>query len=222
MIGIIGGLSPYSTALFYEMLMEEGRKRLGREPEAIIYSLSFTEMCNLLSAKNFEKARDLLERAFSSLVKAGAKIIAMPANTPHIIIDLFDIIPSGTRFIDIREASAKGLERLGVKRVGLLATRATIEYGLYQRYLGDRGLEVIVPSEEEIDALMKEIMRIGKGEEARGEVIERIAKSLKDKGAEALLLACTELSTVKLDFPLPVVDSLRELVKALADSALKF
>ncbi len=202
------------------MLIDEGRTRTEREPEIIIYSLSFTEMCNLLSSKRFEEAKVLLERAFVSLKKAGAKIVTMPANTPHIIIDLFDIVPSDVRFIDIREASAKGLERLGVKRVGLLATRTTIEYGLYQRYLGEKGFEVIVPSEDEVDVLMKEIVKIGRGEGAQVEAIERVARSLKERGADALLLACTELSVIQLNLPIPAIDSLKELVKALTDSAL--
>ncbi len=220
-IGIIGGLSPYSTILFYDLLNREWKKRVGSEPELMIYSLPFSKMCKLLSERKFEEAKGYLERAFNSLIRGGAKIVAMPANTPHIVIDLFDVVPSGLKFVDIREASARGLERLGVRRVGLLATKATIEYGLYQRYLGDRGFEVITPSEEEIEKLMREIIRIGAGEGGDREVIASIIRNLKRRGAEAVLIACTELSTIEISEEIPIVDSLRELVNYLADSALE-
>ncbi len=174
-------------------------------------------MCEAISNSEKEKAIDLLAEAIRSLSKSGVKLMILAANTPHIYIeDALKQANFNGEFIDIREAVAKKLEELNVTKVGLLATKSTVESKIYHNYLGTRGIEVIDPnktSQKLLESVINYLIE-GKIPPSINLKIAQIISDLKSKGVEAVVYGCTELSLLigKVRIPLKIVDSLTEHV----------
>lgn len=215
--GVIGGLSPYSTILYYKFLVEAYREKKGVDPRVIIYSIPIQEMCDASKQGDERRAKSLLSEAFRGLRSAGAGIVLLAANTPHLFID--ESILShleGAVFIDIREAVARKLEKLGVERVGLLATTPTIEKRLYHDYLEENGFKVVTPSSPGQGRLQEliESLTVGVIPDNANLAVATLVSELTGKGAEAILYGCTELSLLlgRVTVNRPIVDSLTEHV----------
>ncbi|MEB3806992.1 MAG: amino acid racemase [Desulfurococcales archaeon] len=222
-IGVVGGLSPYSTILYYKFLVEAYREKRGRDPRILLYSVPVQEMCSYVKSDNVEGARTLLSNALKALSSLGADPIILAANTPHVFLDdgiIRESIGDG-EFIDIREAVLSKIKSLGVKKIGLLATKATVEKRLYHDYLEDHGIEVITPSrlsQERLDALIEKLTTgVIPGSEKL--TMATIVSELVGKGAEAILYGCTELSLLigRVSINKPVIDSLTEHVRYVID-----
>lgn len=197
MLGIVGGLSPESTILYYRYVVEEFLKKSGGEryPELMIFSVDFAQFSRAIRSGDMEKALAILVNAVEALRRGGAKLIIISANTPHILFD--DVVSAtGARMIHIADSLAKALRRDGVRKVGLLGTEVTLTKGFYVERLAKHGIEAIVPSEEGVEIVNRVIMEeLTKGiirEESRA-AVESVAKELVRAGAEAIVLACTEL-----------------------------
>ncbi len=195
-IGVIGGLSPESTLLFYKYLIEEYRKVKRDEcyPEVIIYSLTFCKFSNHMKTDR-NKAREMLEKALLALERAGAEIVAIVANTPHMFFD--DLARKGNVImINIIDALADELKRNNIKKVGLLGTKVTLTEDFYKGRLRKLGIDVVTPEIEEIERINEIIMKeLAKGivnPESKRYIIN-VAEKLLEKGAEAIALSCTEL-----------------------------
>jgi len=195
-IGIIGGLSSESTQLFYKYLIEEYRnmKRDDCYPEVIIYSLTFCEFSNYMKT-NRSKAREILEEALHALEKAGAEIVAIAANTPHMFFDEL-ARKSNVKMISIIDALAEELKKNNIKKVGLLGTKATLTEDFYKNRLRELGIDVLIPENNEIEKIneiiMKELTKGIVNSESQKYLIA-VAEGLLKKGAEAIALSCTEL-----------------------------
>jgi len=196
-IGIVGGLSPESTTLYYRTIVCEYRRRHGDEkyPTIIIYSVNFGLFHEYLGRGDEERAAEIIIEALNALHRAGADFALISANTPHMLMPL--IAPrSPLPILHIADALAEELIKHGVKRVGLLGTRYTLTHGFYVEHLKRYGIEALIPEPTEVetvnriifDELVKGIVR----EESRRALIE-ISKRLVQRGAEAIALACTEL-----------------------------
>jgi aspartate racemase len=196
-IGILGGLSPESTLLYYRTIVEEYRRRFGDDyyPVVIIYSVCFGKFKYYMSNQMPEKAVGLLVEGIKSLERAGADFAVIAANTPHIFYEKIvekSVIPV-ISIIDAIEGELKGK---GVSRTGLLGTKTLLKSGLYQRELGKRGYVVLVPDEKEMD----EVNHIIFSELTQGltlsssrEKVLKIIDKMVEKGAESVILGCTEL-----------------------------
>ncbi len=224
-IGIIGGLSPYSTILYYKLIVEYFREKAGRDPRIIIYSIPIQEMCKAVQEEDYKKAKQLLQNAVNVLINSGSKIILLAANTPHSLLD-DEIINSqhDVEFIDIREAVTRKIRELSVSRIGLLATRVTINSKLYHDHLAKWGIEVITPSEYNQDTLdsLVDSLTIGMIPESANMKLASIISEMISNGAQAILYGCTELSLLvgKIKIPIPLIDSLTEHVKYAVMRAL--
>jgi len=210
-LGIVGGLSPYSTILYYKFIVEAYRERTGRDPELVIYSVPIQEFASRIRSGDLEGAARLLSRAFQALESSGANLFLIGANTPHAVLDRYDgLSPEG--FLDIREAVVGELVRRGYKRVGLLATNGTLRYGVYDEWLDRAGIEMVTPSPRAQQALMSSIEALARGDIGAG-AKAGLAQALMDlvsKRVDAVVYACTELSLIadRVHVRLPVVDSL--------------
>jgi len=210
-LGIVGGLSPYSTILYYKFIVEAYRERAGRDPELVIYSVPIQEFASRIRAGDLEGAGRLLQVAFEALDRAGAGLFLIGANTPHAVIDRVPgIKPPG--FIDIRDAVVPELVERGYRRVGLLATKGTLRYRVYDEWLRRAGIEPVAPGPAAQNALMAAIEALARGDIGAG-VKAGVAQAVMDvasKGVDAIVYACTELSLIadRLHVRLPVVDSL--------------
>lgn len=214
-LGIIGGLSPYSTILYYKAIVEEYRAKTGKDPWLIISSISVQEMCSAMGKGDLSYAASLLLRAINALKAAGANRVLLAANTPHAALRLLDL--RGLELIDIVEPVAKRLAELGARSVGLLATSATIKFRVYHDVLEPMGIHVLVPGQSKQALLDDMVERIASGENNHEEnvrLVEKLVDDLSSKGADAVILGCTELSLYrdKISSRVPVIDSLREHV----------
>ncbi len=196
-IGIVGGLSPESTVLYYKTIIEEYRARFGDEnyPTIIIYSVNFGRFTRLIEEGKREEAAELLLEAINALARAGADFALISANTPHMLYDYLEP-RSHIPLLSIIDALAEELKKDNVRRVGLLGTKFTLTQGFYAEGLRKHGIQAITPSPEDIivvnNIIYNELVRGVVRENSRRE-LENIIRKLVENGAEGIALACTEL-----------------------------
>ncbi len=225
-IGLIGGMSWESTIPYYRIINEEVKNRLGglHSAKIILYSVEFDEIEKCQSSGDWEKSGNILGRAAQGLESAGADFILICANTMHKVapqIASMIHIP----IIHIADAAADELEKDHIMKVGLLGTKYTMTQDFYKKRLFDRGIDVVIPDEEEIDMINDVIFHelcLGQLKEESQVKFEKVIDRLKARGAEGVILGCTEIGMLihQSDSSLPVYDT--TLIHALkaAEAAL--
>ncbi|MET1160344.1 MAG: aspartate/glutamate racemase family protein [Thermoprotei archaeon] len=221
-IGIVGGLSPESTILYYKTIVEEYRRRYGNEhyPIIIIYSIDFEEFTRAVDEGRDEDAVEILLEAINGLVRAGADFAVISANTPHKYYDVL-VSRASMPILSIIDALAEAVKKDGLKRIGLLGTKYTLTQGFYVEGLRKHGIEAIIPEPSDIELVNRIIYsELVKGvirEESRRAIYSFIDK-LVARGAEGVALACTELPLIvrREDLSIRVYDTARiHAIKAL-------
>jgi len=193
-IGLIGGTSWHSTIVYYRLINELVGEKIGTQgnPELLIYSINI----ELMREQNVDKINAKYLQVSRSLEKAGAKAIVICANTPHMAYDYVQPkieIP----ILHIADATGKEAARLQLKKVGLLGNRPTMTRGFIPDILKrNYGIETIIPEENELTQshqyVSKELTQGLFTKEATSFFLEQI-QSLKNRGAEGIVLGCTEL-----------------------------
>lgn len=209
-IGIVGGISWVSTTDYYTLINQGVNEKMGglNSAEIIIYSLNFAE----LQEKTWIDCYDLLLHACTYLKKCEVNAIVLAANTAHLYADRLEAevqVP----IISIIKETAKHILKHNIKTVGLLGTKFTMQLPFYRSELESSGLKVIVP-ETQIDIdYIQDVVRdeLGKGEinaSSKSKIVA-IGNTLAKRGAEALILGCTELPILlgQEDFTFPVFDT---------------
>ena len=199
-IGIVGGLSPESTILYYTNIIEEYRRRYSNEeyPEIIIYSVNFGKFTRLMEEGKFKEAADIITKAIKALHKAGADFAIISANTPHIAFD-YIVSQSPIPLISIIDSLAEELKKENVEKIGLLGTKFTLIHGFYAEGLRKHGIIAIVPDLEDVEVINRiiyEELTRGIVNECSRKLLLKIIEKLVRKGAEAIALACTELPLI--------------------------
>lgn len=212
-IGLIGGMSWESTVSYYQIINEEVKKRLGglHSAKVILYSVEFDEIEKCQSNGDWEKSGVILGKAAKSLEAAGADFILICTNTMHKVapqIEAMIQIP----VIHIADTTAQELEKCQIRKVGLLGTRYTMTQDFYKQRLIDKGIDVVIPDGEQIDAVNDIIFRelcVGQIREESRREFQSIIDSLARKGAEGVILGCTEIGLLirQTDSSLPVFDT---------------
>ncbi|MBO9588773.1 aspartate/glutamate racemase family protein [Devosia sp.] len=224
-IGLIGGMSWESTAHYYRILNQETAARRGglHSAPVLVDSLDFAPIAELQSAGKWDEAGALLNRSALRLQAAGAEVIGLATNTMHLVAEQM-MQGVNAPFVHIADPTADALLADGYKTVGLLGTRFTMEMGFYRERLEQRGLTALIPEVDRTnlngiiyDELCRGIVR----EESRKIYIEAIAR-LAARGAEAVILGCTEIGMLIDDAvsPLPVFDTTDLHARALVSAAL--
>lgn len=212
-IGLIGGMSWESTIPYYRLINEKVKETLGglHSARIVLYSVEFSEIEECQASGQWDKSAEILEDAAKKLEAAGAELIVICTNTMHKVADQ---IQSGISVpvIHIADATADKLEEAGVKKVALLGTRYTMTEDFYKSRLVKRGFEVLVPDPEGIETVNSVIYNelcVGVIREESREQFSRIIAGLKEKGAEAVILGCTEIGLLvkQEDSVLPVFDT---------------
>ena len=213
-IGLVGGTSWTSTIDYYRFINEETNKRLGslNFAECIIYSVNFEHFRNYNAAHDWDSAFKLLSEAALHLKDAGAEVIMLGANTAHIVAERI-AEATGLPLIDIRIASADAIKRKNITKVALLGTTYTMELDFYKEKLAEQGLEIIIPDSKYERDFIEETLQheLGKGiikPETKAGYI-RIADELIQRGAEGIVLGCTEIPLLlsQEDFTVPVFNT---------------
>ncbi|HET9912458.1 MAG TPA: aspartate/glutamate racemase family protein [Anaerolineales bacterium] len=203
-IGLIGGMSWESSLEYYRILNETTKAKLGglHSAKCILYSVDFAEIEALQHQDQWEEAAQLMIAAGQSLERAGAEFIILCTNTMH---KLADEIQSNTRipFLHIADATAQRIKAAGLRKIGLLGTRFTMEHDFYKGRLVDKhGFDVITPDNEDREMVHRIIydelcLGIVK-QESREQYMETMEK-LVQAGAEGIILGCTEIELLVHD-----------------------
>ncbi len=167
-IGIVGGMSWESTAVYYRLLNERTREALGpyHQPVVLIHSVDFAALVPLQQTGDWEAAGAVLADAARGLVAAGAGVIGIGANTMHIVAAaVVDALPPEVELVNLVDATAERCQAHGFRTVGLLGTAYTMEAPFYADGLRAHGLEVVTPDVEQ----RAEVHRVVYEELVRGE-----------------------------------------------------
>lgn len=215
-IGLIGGMSWESTALYYRIINEDVKQRLGglHSAKLVLYSVDFHEIEQLQAAGDWEKAGSILAEAALNLQRAGADFIVLCTNTMHKVAQQITAavhIP----LLHIADATAQRIQQAGLRKVGLLATRFTMEQDFYRGRLQDGyAIEVLTPSAAD-RALVHEVIYqelcLGVIEPESRTRYRQIMQQLVEQGAEAIILGCTEITLLvdATDASVPLFDTTR-------------
>ncbi len=212
-IGLIGGMSWESTVTYYKIINETIKERLGglHSAKILLYSVDFAEIEECQSNGEWDRSADILATAAYNLQKAGADYIIICTNTMHKVVPQIEKRIQ-TPIIHIADATADQLEQSKIKRVALLGTKYTMTQDFYKDRIERRGIQVLVPEEKEIEV----VNHIIYDELCLGIILEEskkqylhIINQLKEKGAEAVILGCTEIGLLvsQEDTELPVFDT---------------
>jgi aspartate racemase len=225
-IGLIGGLSPESTAHYYEIICREYNRNFGRLnfPEMTIESLNLQTLVERFDVNDWSGVASILLKALERLQGAGAQFAAILANTPH---NAYELIRDQTPLpiVTIMDATAAELASDNRKKVGLLGTRPTMEYGFFQKHFQARGMDTLVPGESdrrELDRVIWEELSHGVIKPESRALARTMLDRLKNDGAEATVLGCTELCLLikPKDSPIPLYDTTELHAKAILSFGL--
>lgn len=227
-IGLIGGMSWESSQVYYQKVNEAVRDRLGglHSAKCILYSVDFAEIEELQHAGKWEEAGTHMANAARSLQAAGADLIVLCTNTMHKLAYAIQGA-SSLPFIHIADATAGKIKADGYQRVGLLATRFTMEQAFYTgRLQQEHGLDVLLPDEAgrgAVHAIIYEELCRGIIRVESKQVYLRVIDKLIEEGAEAIILGCTEIGLLitQTDCSVAVYDTTEIHAIAAVEAALE-
>jgi len=197
-IGLIGGMSWESSIEYYRIVNETVRHHLGglHSAKCILFSVDFADIERLQHQGDWQAASEILVEAAQQLQMAGAGMVLLCTNTMHKLaaeIEAKISIP----FLHIADAVGERIRAHGLRRVGLLGTKFTMEQAFYRhRLMARHGLEVVVPDGAERDRIHQIIyaeLCLGKLNPDSARALEAVMASLAEQGAKGIILGCTEL-----------------------------
>jgi len=226
-IGLIGGMSWESSAVYYRLINQGVRERLGgaHSARSLMLSVDFGEIEKLQHDGDWETLSGLMAKAATDLQRGGADFIVICTNTMHKMAD--EVASSiSIPLLHIADAAAEKTKSDGIKRVGLLGTAFTMEQDFYKGRLRDRhGLEVIVPGQSDRktvhDVIYNELIA-GAVEDTSRKAYQGVIARLVEEGVEAIILGCTEIMLLigPEDSPVPLYDTTAIHAETAVDFAL--
>ena len=212
-IGLIGGMSWESTVTYYEVINETIKKELGglHSAKIILYSVDFDEIEKCQAEGDWQKSAEILSSAAVSLEKAGADFILICTNTMHKVANEIQAsvhLP----ILHIAEATAKEINHKQLNRIALLGTKYTMTQDFYKQKLIENDIQVLIPEHEDIELVNHVIydeLCLGIINKQSKEELIRIIHELKEKGAQGVILGCTEIGLLiqQQDSDIPVFDT---------------
>ncbi|ETC99042.1 aspartate/glutamate racemase family protein [Asaia sp. SF2.1] len=227
MIGLLGGMSWESSAMYYRLLNEGVRDRLGPASSArcLLWSFDFAEIKDLQHRGAWDVLTARLIEAARHLEKAGADDLVICTNTMHCVADAVQAQLS-IPLLHIADATGEQIRRSDLRRIGLLGTRFTMEQDFYRKRLTERyGLEVIIPDERDrmdVHRIIYEELVAGQINPSSRALYRAIMARLVASGAEAIILGCTEIMLLVRaeDCTVPLFDTTALHVHATLEKAL--
>ena len=209
-IGLIGGMSWESTVTYYKIINETVKEKLGglHSAKILMYSVDFDQVERCQSSGEWSRSADILSDAAQRLEAAGADFIVICTNTMHKVAPEVQASVS-VPLLHIAAVTAQRLKAAGIATVGLLGTCYTMTQAFYVDVLKDAGIDVLIPEDDDIqrvnDIIFDELC-VGTIREVSKKYLLNIIRSLRGRGAQGVILGCTELglliSTVDVDLPL--------------------
>jgi aspartate racemase len=226
-IGLLGGMSWESSAEYYRLVNEAVRDRLGglHSADCVLRSVDFASIEALQREGDWEQAGRRLADEGRALVAAGAELLVLCTNTMHKVADAIAAAVE-VPFVHIADTTADAVRAAGLGRVGLLATGYTMEQDFYVGRLRDiHGIDVLVPPAAD-RRLVHEVIYgelcVGVIRDESREHYRRVMRDLAGRGAQGILLGCTEIDLLvgPQDAPVPVFDTTRLHAHRAVDLAL--
>lgn len=212
-IGLLGGMSWESTALYYKHINEMVRNEFGglHSAKVLIFSLDFEEIASCQRAGDWKKASAILSEAACRLQNVGAEMLLICTNTMHYVADLVQEALS-IPLLNIIDVTAEAICAQGLDKVGLLGTKYTMSFPFYRERMAQKGIEVLVPDEQQqliANRVIFEELCQGTVNDASRRQFQAIMKELSERGAQGLVLGCTEIALLVQEqhAQLPLFDS---------------
>lgn len=217
-LGILGGLGPMASAYFYELITAHTFAEKDQDHIDIVISSKATtpdRTAYIVGESDADPTAIMMQEA-EKLEQYGADLLVMPCNTAHFFYDSVRRSVS-VPIMNIVDVTVGKCKELGAARIGLLATRGTVETHVYERACRRFGISLVLPEPEEQDAVTEIIY--GQIKQGKAPDLDRflaVSDKLTERGCERIVLGCTELSLVKKDYRLPprFVDSMEALAEA--------
>ena len=212
-IGLIGGMSWESTVTYYKIINEVIKEKLGglHSAKCVLYSVDFQEIEECQANGNWEKSGEILGEAAYNLEKAGADFIVICTNTMHKVVNQIKekiSIP----ILHIAEMTAEEILEKGLENIALLGTKYTMEQDFYKSKLIEKGINVIIPDKNDVEIINKVIydeLCLGTINSDSKKKFLEIVDKLRSKGAEGIILGCTEIGLLikNADTDVPLFDT---------------
>lgn len=214
-LGVLGGMSWTSTESYYRLLNEGVVARLGglHSAQLLVHSVDFDPVARAQHDGDWDTTIAILSEAAQGLARGGAQGLLIATNTMHKVADEVEQA-CGLPLIHIADATADAIVADGVRTVGLLATAFTMEQDFYVGRLRDKGLDVIVPDtpqRAEVHRIIYDELCLDVVLDASREVYGEVIATLVERGAEAIILGCTEIALLvgAKDSTVPLYDTTR-------------
>lgn len=226
-IGLIGGMSWESTSLYYKIINEYIKKKLGGlySAKCLLYSVNFNEINSYQKEGRWDECGIILGNIAKKLEVSGADFIVICTNTMHKVVPAIKssiTIP----VLHIAEATYNKIASFGIKNIGLIGTKYTMQENFYKDILLEKGLNVIIPYNDDIeiinDVIFNELCCGIIKEESKNRLL-KIVEKLKNQGAEGIILGCTEIILLisQQDIDIPVYDTTEIHAESAAELSLQ-
>jgi aspartate racemase len=200
-IGMIGGIAPASTVDYYNRIISRFQERTGsREyPSILINSINMNKMMNLIVEDQIDELVDYLSEEIFVLEKAGAKVIFLASNTPHMVYQSL-VARVKTKMVSIVDSTIEYAKQKGYQRLGLLGTIPTMEGNFFQEGFETEGMEIITPMPDERRYIhkiyMEELVRGRFYPETKSRLLSIATRMLNEGQINSLILGGTELPLI--------------------------
>ena len=226
-IGLIGGMSWESSAEYYRIINQMVRSRLGglRSARCLMWSFDFGEIESLQHAGRWDDAAAEMIAAARRLERGGADFVVICTNTMHRMADQVQAAV-GLPLLHIADSTAERVKSAGLKKVGLLGTAFTMEHDFYKgRLTGKHGLDVLVPGDDDralVHRVIYDELVRGRAEPASRQAYHDVIARLVQRGAEGVILGCTEIMLLvgPDDSAVPLFDTTLLHAEAAVDLAV--
>lgn len=199
-IGMIGGMSWESTVTYYQTINEIIKERLGglHSAKILLYSVDFAEVEKFQRVDDWDECAMIMADIAVRLERGGADYLVMCTNTMHKVVPQIEKLVR-IPFIHIADATIEQLHQAQITKVGLLGTKYTMTGAFYKDRITDQGIEVVIPSDEQMDLLngfIFEELCLGQIKDATKQAILAIIADLIEQGIQGLILGCTEIGMI--------------------------
>ncbi|WP_159800784.1 aspartate/glutamate racemase family protein [Arthrobacter zhaoguopingii] len=225
-IGLLGGMSWESSALYYSLINEGVRDRLGglHSASCVLISVDFAQIERLQAQGEWQRAGEILAGEARRIEQAGADLLVLCTNTMHKVAAAIEDAVS-IPFLHLGDVTARAVLDAGLRTVGLLGTRFTMEQAFYVDRLAAHGLEVLLPGPEDqavVNAVIYDELVLGDIRDESRRRYHAVMKDLAGRGAGGIILGCTEIELLigQGDSELPVFATTRLHAEAAVTAAL--
>ena len=226
-LGLIGGTTWVSTIDYYRMINQQVNERMGglNSAKMLLYSVNFAEFNPPTDPNEWGELTDKFIEISRTLKTAGADCIVFCANTPHIIAGVVQEVV-GVPIINIAVETANEVSKAKLEKVGLLGTKITMEQPFYKEALSEKGISALIPNSDEREFMHSTIINEMSKDNFKTETKQKYMEIINDlisKGAEGIILGCTEIPIlIKGEkFSVPLFDTTSIHVNAIVDFAVQ-